>query len=96
MTISFDKAYGEQCERFDEFVKKEYYRDPSGKMVVKHRASRPGYRVKKINGKTKEIRMTTKERRNRAKAAKKSAINRYKKSAIKHKKPKKLIKIGGK
>lgn len=94
MTSNFDKVFNEQCERFDEFVKKEYYRDSSGKMVVKHRASRPGYRVKTINGKPKEVRMTTKERRNRAKAAKKSAIQRYKKSTIKRNKPKKYIKLG--
>lgn len=94
MTSKFDKVFNEHNERFDEFVKKEYYRDSSGKMVVKHRASRPGYRVKKVNGKHKEVRMSTKERRNRAKAAKKSAIKRYKKSAIKKSKPKKLIKLG--
>lgn len=94
MTSKFDKLFNEKCERFDEFVKKEYYRDSTGKMVVKHRATRPGYRVKVINGKPREVRMTTKERRNRAVAAKKSAIKRYKKSAIPRKKPKKLIKLG--
>jgi hypothetical protein len=94
MTSKFNKIFEEKCELFKEFVKKEYYRDASGKMHVKRKASRPGYRVKVINGKPKEVRMTTKERRNRALAAKKSAIQRYKKSAIKKTKPKKLVKLG--
>ena len=94
MTSNFDKAFNEQCDIFKEFIKKEYYRDASGKMHVKRKASRPGYRIKNVNGKPKEVRMTSKERRNRARAAKKSAIQRYKKSAIKKTKPKKLIKLG--
>ena len=94
MTSKFDKVFEEKLSIFNEFVKREIYRDSSGKRVIKNRASRPGYRVKVINGKPKEIRMSTKERRNRAKAAKKSAIQRYKKSAIKRTKPKKLVKLG--
>ena len=94
MTSKFNDYFNEQMGRLDEFVKKEYYRDASGKMKVKHRASRPGYRVKMIKGKPKEVPMSSKEKQNRKKAAKKSALKRYKKITT-VKQPKKMVKIGG-
>lgn len=93
MTSKFNGIYNKKLSRFDEFVKKEYYRDSTGKMVVKNKATRPGYRVKMIKGKPTEIRMDSKERLNRARAAKRSAIKRYKKSSIR-KTTNKLTKIG--
>jgi len=93
MSSKFNEVYEKHLNRLDEVVKKDYFRDERGKMVIKHKASRPGYRVKMIKGKPTEVRMTSKETRNRKVAAKKSALKRYRKTTTR-KKSKTLVKIG--
>lgn len=83
MSSKFDKTYNEKIDKFNEFVKREHYRDSRGRLVVKNKATRKGYRVKMVNGKPTEVRMTTAEQRNRSKAAKMSALRRYKKHTVK-------------